>query len=919
MTSLFQLPPILSNLKTGRVAMVQNNEPESRQTVWHNDSIYCEAIFMPEDVLYEGSEDEDYENPSTRKQKYEAAGQRYLNGETPFLLSASLRGPFDKESGWVNPWRSKHRTSKPTSPNATSQTTTTHPLEKDQNTLGPVNAGSLDSYLPSPESVKQAAFTEPHPFLQENQLAVVQSWRSNIASPASDKDVLSEDKPSSSPSTRKRKATESSWLKRISCKRRRTEPTGEDFADTIQFEASRPSIPHEKEVKKSDEVPAGDEITANGSILVDSVAERLAQEVEVLDTSSHDVLSNLQPPFLNGMRAHITTPTKRILPRRKLGAAKDQQATQSENELTQNEMAAATLSSPVSQRDGFMVSSQMHPSHGLMGSGADTTKKIPQNGSCTQATSPLSSKAHKIHIVLPEQMEMDEVDAHNENVSSQAGSHKAQNQHQNSAALKSESPTLLQNETVTSMPILSDSPPDKKCCDDQTKSTAAAHALVEAEKAKNNQGEKTILDESMRPGSETAREGPVPPLQSGSSRSRSESTLSCNSAIKTSYTNPATTDALDVLTTEPRSVTYVKNLKTEKGSVTLDLQGMNNSIAGRGNAATSGNNTNPTEQTILNVEYGISHSEGELHHRMNGLPTFSDTDENETPLRHLSGQEVLNSSYPAGPLATSCPHPFDGLLRSPYATSTPATNTGTNINVPLVENIEGPSDKNTADPTLEPVAPARPSTPEAQEPQFSVATFNYFMTPSPERRSRLPMSTSKARLHVPFPGTRGVLVSALRNPRRGSVPKKRVSWAPFTSEKRISGDDEDVVIVSSRDRRHTSSPPPMTSAHEQLTFEDGKFQNHFSAVTTRNTSQGVSSRLNLQAIAEPFSTTDDVEKSVHNDVDDIDSDPMDIVEDMFNEMGDFLQTWDVDEELEEARKAGCSQPLRKGIEAQSPW
>ncbi|KAH6608229.1 hypothetical protein Trco_004542 [Trichoderma cornu-damae] len=73
-------------------------------------SIYCEAVSQPQDIYYEGSEDEDYDDAVTRRQRCEAAGQQFLAGRAPLLLSATLRGPFGEESGWVNPWRSKHRT-----------------------------------------------------------------------------------------------------------------------------------------------------------------------------------------------------------------------------------------------------------------------------------------------------------------------------------------------------------------------------------------------------------------------------------------------------------------------------------------------------------------------------------------------------------------------------------------------------------------------------------------------------------------------------------------------------------------------------------------------------------------------------------------------------------------------------------------
>ncbi|EGO57115.1 hypothetical protein NEUTE1DRAFT_43829 [Neurospora tetrasperma FGSC 2508] len=72
-----------------------------------DEPVYAEAIHTSQDILYSGSEDEAYNSPAERRERYEDKGQRFLQGKPMLLLSASLRGPFTKESGWTNPWRSK--------------------------------------------------------------------------------------------------------------------------------------------------------------------------------------------------------------------------------------------------------------------------------------------------------------------------------------------------------------------------------------------------------------------------------------------------------------------------------------------------------------------------------------------------------------------------------------------------------------------------------------------------------------------------------------------------------------------------------------------------------------------------------------------------------------------------------------------
>lgn len=97
--------------------MHNNGDWSHQQTEYLGDEpLYCEAPHNQDDIFYSGSEDEYYENPEARRLRIEAKALRFLAGERPFLLSAGLNGPFTKESGWTNPWRSRRagrpRTSK---------------------------------------------------------------------------------------------------------------------------------------------------------------------------------------------------------------------------------------------------------------------------------------------------------------------------------------------------------------------------------------------------------------------------------------------------------------------------------------------------------------------------------------------------------------------------------------------------------------------------------------------------------------------------------------------------------------------------------------------------------------------------------------------------------------------------------------
>jgi hypothetical protein len=74
------------------------------------EQLYCSVPQDPEDIICEGSDTEQTAAEIRKKRhRYEEIGRRYLGGYRPPIQSASLRGPLNPESGWVNPWRSRLR------------------------------------------------------------------------------------------------------------------------------------------------------------------------------------------------------------------------------------------------------------------------------------------------------------------------------------------------------------------------------------------------------------------------------------------------------------------------------------------------------------------------------------------------------------------------------------------------------------------------------------------------------------------------------------------------------------------------------------------------------------------------------------------------------------------------------------------
>lgn len=318
---------------------------------WGDDTIYCEATCAPEDVLYEGSDDEDYDNPISRKLRYEEAGQRYLDGKTPFLITVSLKGPFDTKSGrWVNPWRSKHRTA------GTSQGVRTSPgklLRSAQvkrnvsipETILTAPNDSLECHLPSPESLKQASVAGGHAYLEEDELAKVQEWREAIEPGDAARDRFWTSTPQSSLSARKRKAKGSSWLKHLATKRRRTDIMESGSINTPVPQRSHPIATID------DQGDYGDAPTTS----FNSVPDRLPSSALLAnrffappqtndwegDTQAATDVDELMEPDRRSSAVSSNSSVKRISPVRDLGkCTQDNEARHTEDELSRDNIAS---------------------------------------------------------------------------------------------------------------------------------------------------------------------------------------------------------------------------------------------------------------------------------------------------------------------------------------------------------------------------------------------------------------------------------------------------------------------------------------------------------------------------------------------------------------------------------------------------
>ncbi|KAK4108624.1 hypothetical protein N656DRAFT_739270 [Canariomyces notabilis] len=145
-----------------------------------NEPLYCEATHTPDDVLYSGSDDEAYHSPTERRARCEIQARRFLEGKPVFLLSASLRGPFDSKSGWVNPWRSRSlKSSSRTKSNQPRRRTRVSKRAADCNGSSGVVKSSIDPLCSFESALPQDNATH-EAYIDDETFSRVWNWRDKV-------------------------------------------------------------------------------------------------------------------------------------------------------------------------------------------------------------------------------------------------------------------------------------------------------------------------------------------------------------------------------------------------------------------------------------------------------------------------------------------------------------------------------------------------------------------------------------------------------------------------------------------------------------------------------------------------------------------------------------------------------------------
>ncbi|KAI1453788.1 hypothetical protein F4805DRAFT_442122 [Annulohypoxylon moriforme] len=196
-----------------------------------DEPIYCAAPppSNPDDIICFGSDEElDEDQKIAKRLRYETQGLRYLQGKPKRIFSAALNGPFEKASGWKNPWLPKQPTNKNAVP-ISQPTIKPLPAIKprlrkylEQNDTTPGTSNSMRCHLPSPESNRELQLSGSPP--ETDKHSRIQAWAKDVSQgTVLDKDafwapnqVYSEDADGSS----KKRPAAKDWLKKQSKRKR---------------------------------------------------------------------------------------------------------------------------------------------------------------------------------------------------------------------------------------------------------------------------------------------------------------------------------------------------------------------------------------------------------------------------------------------------------------------------------------------------------------------------------------------------------------------------------------------------------------------------------------------------------------------------------------------------------------------------
>lgn len=229
----------------------------TKQDTWRlrelvDEPLYCAATdpTNANDTCYYDSDGElDSSTRLTKRLRYEAAGRRFLSGQRPRLLSASLRGPFDAKYGWPNPWLRKpshDRPQKCTEPPVRSRIASYSEREGQKMPCDDSTAAIATKYssvavtTPSSITERDAPYTTPNVHIHHKKRLEIQVWADNVEMGLAEndqdfwnplaKDIAQDEVPGRNTETI---PAQNGWLKKTPLKRKRSRPHPQDPTNVI--------------------------------------------------------------------------------------------------------------------------------------------------------------------------------------------------------------------------------------------------------------------------------------------------------------------------------------------------------------------------------------------------------------------------------------------------------------------------------------------------------------------------------------------------------------------------------------------------------------------------------------------------------------------------------------------------------------
>lgn len=754
---------------------------------------YSGVTVQPEDVFHVGPHDANTETARARQERLEGIASRFLDNQTPHIISALLRGPFGKESGWSNPYlgaddKRPQRTRQlaPTVQRRIDDITVTGNLATEQ--------AQIMHHGPSPEKVRDLKLhLKPHPFMEDTDR--IERWKQDV--PSLKKDGFYRQYLREINSTA-RKGHE------IICKRRKTAADSSDDATPILNGCSTPSSRHalvegfKTPTKRSAREDAKDELAANSSTPSTS--------------------------FSNIAQAG-SSPTMRVSPRRMIYNTK--LAADSEDELVRaeaaNRKAAATLSSPVSDVG--------KPSQTTKG----TTVLPPPKFNITQ--NQLHTKNH-VSPTMEEQgqrrkRKLDDFESTDD---AQHGSTQPMTPESGIAERRPSVQDI--SDACSSSSCSSDTDPDRSYTDERNTQT-----LVKTIANQLDHLERTDFEPNLWTRDQAQDDDGQSCEDEDEDQSEEEDTMSMISETR-----------MRELSAEVRD--YDTDEESSSSSTHSDTSGLEDSIAVSVEAISPSKESITSVQMDVDTEIQNDEDPEATESEVERLDaptggkvkpgTVAHIEQPQSPWSKSQDTQslgrVLEELVPNVRQVSAClaDEPCTPTKQSPWSKSQD-TQALTMPRSALLESSDnlGPTEGANIFRAPSPKASEamRPSTPTgnrlAATSEFTVRPFSEFMTPSPQRHSR---KTRFDNIEASS-GSKHVLVSAMKKPGSTSTTrqKRHVSFAlpnkTNTSFKDAANADVEASGSEGSRTRELSPPPPPHLSEQGI--RDKEFTSHFRAMVSR--------------------------------------------------------------------------------------